>query len=148
MESLRGNQFALGHRPLLHTHGGPLEGLLVQILQTLKVAPREKISLHCPEAALLARLSIGVTLFMAYEPESILFGEGLHLGYYHRIATGPLPSRQIGVVDNAYPSGVSPEHQCFMQEAFHPKAIEQPIKAQVAALGIAQVKQAGDHLDA
>jgi hypothetical protein len=85
VERLGRNQPALGDRPLFHAHGGPLEGRLVQIFQTLEAPPRKKVRLHRPEAAFLASFAVGMILFVTHEAESILFGEGLHLRRHHRV---------------------------------------------------------------
>ena len=85
VERLSRNQPAFGHRPVFHAHGGPLESLLVQILQTLEVPSRKKVRLHRPKAAFLARFAVGMIFFMTDEAESILFGKGFHLRHHHRV---------------------------------------------------------------
>ena len=83
-EGFGGNQsrFALG--TVLQSHRGPLQRLLVEILQAFKGAAGKKVGFHRPETSLFAGFPIGVPQFMTKELETILPGEILHFRDDHR----------------------------------------------------------------
>ncbi len=67
LEGLRRNQPGFRHRAMFHADRGPLEGLLIQIFQAGKVAPREEVRFYGPEAAFLAGFAISGTI-TAFRP--------------------------------------------------------------------------------
>ena len=50
------------------------------------------------------------------------------------------------VVDNAISGAVAPVPQRFVDKAFHGKAIESPVKSNIAHLAVAQIQSAGNDL--
>ena len=77
LEGLGGNQSRLALGPMLHAHGGPLQGLSVEILQALEGAAGKEVGFHGPEAALLAGFAVGVADLVTAEPEPVLPAEAL-----------------------------------------------------------------------
>ncbi|OLB31924.1 MAG: hypothetical protein AUH13_06490 [Acidobacteria bacterium 13_2_20CM_58_27] len=145
LEGLRRNQPGFRHRAMFHADRGPLEGLLIQIFQAGKVAPREEVRFYGPEAAFLAGFAVGMPLFMADESEAVRGGEGGHLRHDHRIPPGAPQTGQVRVIDHTDPPGIAPEHQGCVQEAFHAEAVELSEKLQVPPLRVTQIEQAGNH---
>src|SRR2546429_5761267 len=94
---------------MFHADRGPLEGLLIQIFQAGKVAPREEVRFYGPEAAFLAGFAVGMPLFMADESEAVRGGEGGHLRHDHRIPPGAPQTGQVRVIDHTDPPGIAPE---------------------------------------
>ena len=144
LECLGWNQLRLTGRAMLHTHRGPLERLPVQILQALEAAARQEVGLDRPKTSLLPGFSVGVADRMAEELEAVALGEGGHLRHDHRQLAAAAQTRQVGVVDDALPGGVAPEHQRLVQEALHGEAVECPVELQVPPLRVPQVQEAGN----
>ena len=101
LESLGGDQSRLARRAMLHPHRGPLQRLLVHILQALEAAARQEVGFHSPKASLLAGFSVRVANRMAEELEAVALGEGDHFGHDHRLLAAAAQTRQVGVVDHA-----------------------------------------------
>ena len=143
LESLGRNETGLALGPLFHPHGGPLQGLAVEVLQILESAARNKIGFDGQETAFFACLAIGVFGSMAQETKAVSFGEGFHLRNDHRLGAQAAPARQIGVVNNTKSRRVTPMAQSQVQETLEVKTIEAGVELQIPALGVTQVKQAG-----
>jgi hypothetical protein len=144
LEELGGDQSCLAGRTILHAHRGPLDRLLVQILQALKTAARQEVGLDCPEASFLPGFSVRMADRMAEEREAVVLGERGHLRHDHRLLAAAAQTCQVGVVDDALLGRVAPEHQRFVQEALHGEAVECPVELQVPPLRVPQVQEAGD----
>ena len=142
-EGLGRDEPGLALGPLFHAHGGPLQRLVVQILQTAEGAARQEVRLDRQKAAFFARFAIGMSAGMTDEAKAVAFGEGFHLRHDHRWA--PRPRSRARLVLSIMQTGrrVTPMQQRPMQEALHLEAIKDAIKLQIPALGVAQIKQAG-----
>src|SRR5437870_13725084 len=96
---------------MVHARGGPLEGLLVEVLQALEGASRKEVGFNGPEAAFFTGFSVGVLEGMAAKDKTVFPGEGLHLRMDERIGPRAAQPRQIGVINDALAGGVTPEDQ-------------------------------------
>ena len=144
LESLGGDQSRLAGRAVLHAHRGPLECLLVQILQALEAAARQEVGLDRPETSLFSGFSVRVADRMAEEHEAVALGEGGHFRHDHRPLAAAAEPRQVGVVDDALLGGVAPEQERLVQETLHGETVECPVELQVPPLRVPQVQEAGD----
>jgi hypothetical protein len=133
-EGFGGNQPCLSHRAVLHPHRRPLPRLLVEVFQALKGAAGQEVRFHGPKSAFVPSFSITMPQGMADELEAVTLREFGHLRDDDGLFSRPPQPCQIGVVDNASPGTVAPEHQRLVQKTFHDKAVENAVELQVASL--------------